>query len=165
MDRQKGALPRQRGYTLVEIMIVVLVGSLILAIAVPSWAKLRTSARIKDAEVHLNMLSAAVEQLVWDTGEFPNGYHKVAQKSSAYNVEVWHLAADNKGLTTSNGVTAAKWQGPYIPEIPHDPWGNPYFFDPDYRVNGVNKVVVGSFGPNGVGQNVYDKDDIYVIIE
>jgi len=49
--------------------------------------------------------------------------------------------------------------------IPQDPWGNNYFFDTDYDVNGVGtRAVVGSYGPNGVGNNLYDSDDIYYVV-
>jgi hypothetical protein len=57
--------------------------------------------------------------------------------------------------------------------IPLDPWGNPYFLDTDYQVdaNGnpcqsscTEVAALGSFGPNGVGQNVYDSDDIILIV-
>jgi hypothetical protein len=45
-----------------------------------------------------------------------------------------------------------------------DPWGHNYFFDNDYTLDGVTKAVVGSYGPNGVGSNLYDEDDIVIII-
>ena len=73
------------------------------------------------------------------------------------------LAAGAAGLLTTNG-SFPNWNGPYLPSIPLDPWGNNYFFDSDYLVNGHNRVVIGSFGPNGVGPNVYDSDDVIKII-
>ena len=45
-----------------------------------------------------------------------------------------------------------------------DPWGNPYFLDTDYHTGGDCVVAIGSFGPNGVGQNLYDEDDIIYVI-
>jgi hypothetical protein len=48
--------------------------------------------------------------------------------------------------------------------VPEDPWGNDYFLDTDYEINGVDYIVLGSFGPNGVGQNLYDDDDVIKII-
>jgi len=39
----------------------------------------------------------------------------------------------------------------------------PYFFDPDYTVDGDTRAVLGSFGPNKAGPNQYDIDDIVVI--
>ena len=38
------------------------------------------------------------------------------------------------------------------------------FLDCDYEIDGVDYVVVGSFGPNKVGMNVYDSDNLYVIV-
>lgn len=34
------------------------------------------------------------------------------------------------------------------------------FIDEDYEIDGVDYVGIGSFGPNRVGQNLYDGDDI-----
>ena len=56
------------------------------------------------------------------------------------------------------------WTGPYLDEMPVDPWGNDYFFDPDYRIDGVKQMVIGSSGPNGSGLNVYDEDNIIIIL-
>jgi hypothetical protein len=39
-----------------------------------------------------------------------------------------------------------------------------YFFDPDYYIGGVKYPVLGSFGPNKVGKNVYDSDDVYLVL-
>ena len=57
------------------------------------------------------------------------------------------------------------WQGPYLPAVPLDPWGSPYFFDPDYMIDGVNMVVVGSLGPNRTGANRYDEDNLYAVLQ
>ncbi len=60
------------------------------------------------------------------------------------------------------------WDGPYMTEIPKDPWGNDYFIDTDYDLDpGVGEtwaVVIGSYGPNGVGNNQYDEDDVLQVI-
>ena len=52
-----------------------------------------------------------------------------------------------------------------LESIPLDPWKNKCFFDPDYTISGAVRVVVGSFGPNRVGPNLYDRDDIWVILK
>ncbi len=79
------------------------------------------------------------------------------------NQEVWDLNSTQAGLVATNGGFP-NWNGPIIDSVPKDPWGSDYFFDPDYKIGGVNYAVVGSFGPNKVGQNVYDSDDIYLIL-
>ena len=77
----------------------------------------------------------------------------------AANQEVWDLNSSNAGLVAAT-ADFPDWNGPYIQSLPKDPWGSDYFFDPDYS---INYAVVSSFGPNMVGQNVYDADDIYLI--
>ena len=67
------------------------------------------------------------------------------------------------GIVASDG-RFVKWRGPYMKGVPKDPWDQNYFFDPDYTVKGSNRVVVGSFGPNRVGPNVYDGDDVIVLL-
>ena len=37
--------------------------------------------------------------------------------------------------------------------------------DEDYEIDGVDYVVIGSFGPNRVGQNLFDGDDILIILQ
>ena len=66
-------------------------------------------------------------------------------------------------LLTSN-ETAFNWNGPYIKSIRKDPWGSDYFFDSDYLINGQDYAVIGSFGPNKVGPNQYDSDDVIIIL-
>lgn len=102
-------------------------------------------------------------------------------------IEVPDLSTPEAGLLSSRtNFFGSRWQGPYLEKLPIDPWGHQYFFDSDYNVGpsnaseragavvtgggGVtgptfNRVVVGSYGPNGVGANKYDKDDIYVILK
>jgi len=77
--------------------------------------------------------------------------------------EVCDLNAANAGLVATNGGFP-DWNDPYIPAVPTGPWGSCQFFDPDYRLNGIEYVVVGSFGPNKIGQNLYDSDDVILKI-
>lgn len=155
------AIPRvtRAGFTMVEVMIALVVTGLLLSVALPAWTKIRHTSREKEAEAMLEMLANAVRQLAWDTGKWPSGSEK-----TDVNTEVWDLTTAAQGLLDTDGSYTG-WKGPYIPDIKDDPWGNSYFFDPDYDIAGVDRIVVGSFGRNGTGPNDYDSDDIYVIIE
>ena len=71
-----------------------------------------------------------IEQLAWDTGKWPGGIARNIQG----NAETWDLTTSSAGILSA-GSAYANWQGPYAPEVPLDPWGNKYFFDPDYRID------------------------------
>jgi hypothetical protein len=100
-----------------------------------------------------------MEMLASDTEKWP-GPNSVGVTA---NQEVWDLNSSNAGLVAATGGFP-DWNGPYVQSVPKDPWGSDYFFDPDYQISGVDYAVVGSFGPNKVGQNVYDSDDVYLIL-
>src|SRR5437867_13325540 len=56
-----------RGFTLVEIMIVVLIIGILLAIAVPNFIKARESSRAKSCVANLKQIESAKEQWCMDT--------------------------------------------------------------------------------------------------
>src|SRR5947208_2417726 len=64
----KGLIRKARhGFTLVEIMIVVLIIGILLAIAVPNFIKARESSRTKSCIANLKQIEAAKEQWAMDT--------------------------------------------------------------------------------------------------
>ncbi len=151
---------KKSGFTLVEITVVTMIVGLLATLGSLAIMRSIQGSRIKNAQAELEMLSVAVLQLAWDTGKWPNGQPRTTGGST----EMWDISGDNCGLLDTDG-NYGKWKGPYYDGSITDPWGNPYFFDPDYRINGINHVVVGSFGSNGKGRNLYDSDDIYVLLD
>ena len=57
---------RKGGFTLIEIMIVVLIIGILLAIAVPNFMKARESSRTKSCMANLKQIDAAIEQWAMD---------------------------------------------------------------------------------------------------
>ena len=157
---QMRAARKKNGFTLVEIAVVTsLIGMMALLATLTVIKGIRKS-QVRQSTVELDRISTGVLQLAWDTGKWPNSRARTDPGSA----EVWDISGASSGVLDSNG-SYDDWRGPYYEGATLDPWGNPYFFDPDYRINGVDHVVVGSFGPNGVGRNLYDSDDVIVLLD
>ncbi len=146
---------RKAGFTLIEVVIVIAVIGILAAIAIPIYGEYREKAKKAQAYAQLKDFQRAVEVLAADTERWP-GPNPAAIVS---DTEVWDLNAPAAGLVATNGAFP-NWNGPYLTAVPKDPWGSDYFFDPDYEINGQDFAVVGSFGPNKAGKNLYDADDV-----
>ena len=157
---------KKSGFTLIEIAVVTIIIGLLATLGTMAIMKSVRNSRITKTEAELEILSAAILQLAWDTGKWPNGQPRTAGGS----VEMWDISGDNCGLLGNDG-TYKNWKGPYYDGPIGDSWWSDsapqrkYFFDPDYQIKGIDRVVVGSFGPNGQGPNLYDSDDIYVLLD
>jgi type II secretory pathway pseudopilin PulG len=167
---------RRSGLTVIEILVSIGIIAVLGTMATFSSLRARTAARDARAKEDLSTLRNAIALLVADTGKWPNG----CPVEAVSNPEV-NLSDDQAGIITAPTVgdqgdgcywtsgDIANWQGPYA-TFGDDPWNNNYYFDPDYipRENCASmdtlseRPVLVSFGPNGVGLNSYDCDDIYL---
>jgi type IV pilus assembly protein PilA len=64
----------RKGFTLVEIMIVVVIIGLLAAMAIPAFSKVRAQSRIKAATNNLRQLATAASQYMLDKGATQAGY-------------------------------------------------------------------------------------------
>lgn len=148
-----------RGFTLLELLVCVSIVGMLAGFATPMYTTYIDRARTAQALAELKDIRLSIELLASDTEKWP-GPNDVGVTA---NQEVWDLSAANAGLVVANAGFPG-WDGPYIQLVPQDPWGSDYFFDPDYRINGTDFAVIGSFGPNTVGRNVYDSDNVIVFL-
>jgi len=102
----------QRGFTLVEIMVVIIVLTILAAAIIPNLTGRTDDARVARARVDVASLEAAIDLFKMDLGRFP---------TSEEGLMVL------RDLPQSDDAT--RWKGPYVKKaIPPDPWGNPYQF-------------------------------------
>jgi len=162
LSLSKKKKPRtSRGFTLIEVLIVTAVIGILASIAAVAGNGYRDRAKIARAQSEIDRISKAFVLLEADTGLWP-GKQTPGIHTGGAN-EVWNLAACSAGLLCTDGGYP-NWNGPYLTSIPKDPWDMDYFLDSDYMTGGRNRAVLGSFGPNKVGRNLYDSDDVIKVI-
>jgi len=152
-----------RGFTLIELMIVIAVIAILAAIAIPNFLKYREKAKIADAKAELKTIQTVIMDFAIDTGVLPGGSTFGVQKAQGAGFEYEDLSTPAMGLAATDG-SYSNWHGPYYTGPFVDAWGNNYFLDEDYELDGQTVTAIGSYGPNGAGKNQYDDDDIVLII-
>ena len=66
-------MSRQRGFTIIEIMIVVVIIGVLAAIAIPMFARQMTSSKASEGHLHLNMLAKNAKVYYQANTTFPQG--------------------------------------------------------------------------------------------
>ncbi|HEY5040398.1 MAG TPA: type II secretion system major pseudopilin GspG [Verrucomicrobiae bacterium] len=102
--------PKQsRGFTLIEIMVVVVVIGILASLIVPQFMTTTSDARIAAAKGTVSELDSAVERFYVQMDRYPT------------TEEGLKVLVD-----PPTGDDAKQWRGPYIKQLRNDPWGNPY---------------------------------------
>ncbi len=124
----------QRGFTLLELMVVVVIIGLLAGLVVPRYFDTVSKSKIKIARAQMDSLDKALEQYRLDVGAFPTQEQGLAAL-----------------MTQPSG--SAKWQGPYLKKgLPPDPWGNPYVYRLSESKRDADIASLGSDGqPGGTG--------------
>lgn len=112
---------RTKGFTLVEIMIVVLIIGILLAIAVPNFVKARQNSRVQTVVANLKQVEAGKEQWAMDTGAASTATPTSADLAPNY-VKKWPVGPVGTGadyvansmnvLPTFKGKNADDFQDP-----------------------------------------------------
>lgn len=104
-------LKRYNGFTLLEMLVVLVIIGLLAGLVAPRFFKHADSAKIKTAYTQVKMLKGALETMQLDIGRFPTDEEGLA---------MLYRSPHNESLKSF-------WKGPYLDEeIPLDPWGKPY---------------------------------------
>jgi len=170
-----------RGFTLIELLVAMAIIGILVTVATSAVKYARSQAREAKAKNDIDEIYKAITMLATD-GNLWSGNQEPDRPNPASGNEIcgdgcaFGLSSNRAGLLATDG-SYTRWGGPYIGAIPNDPWGHEYFFDTDYRIlistgapcNGapigcMDAAVVGSYGPDGVGNGSYNADDIIKII-
>lgn len=167
---------QKQGFSLMELLIVIAIISTLAGIVLIAFPSSQDKARIAKTKGELKQIVDVIKIIEVETGCWPKSPIEANCKTpyvieiGGANNEIWDLSDTRCGIMGDDDNAFPGWGGPYMQKIFKDPWGNDYFFDSDYDLDpdpiGQQwAVVVGSFGPNRVGPNVYDDDDVvYVLV-
>lgn len=162
-----------RGFTLLELLIVIAIIGILVSIILISTNTAREKARIAKAKADCRAIYNAIIMLESDTEQWPGHKEAWEVEIGIPNNEICDDGCIIKFSDPEAGLAADDlspneypgWNGPYISASQLvDPWGSEYFFDTDYVGAEGLAVVIGSYGPNGAGLNLYDSDNVYYLI-
>ena len=171
-----GSRKQERGFTLVEMLVVVAIIALMAAILVPSLGVAQKTAKKRKADLECNAIKTAVEQFFSDFrympwGKADDGKNRVgadqwAEDAASQKTVMAFLQGDNK-LHKAYLEISSRDSGTSTQEgVFFDPWGNPYRIGMDRNMDEQiqwrgktykARVLVYSSGPDGTDNT---EDDI-----
>lgn len=123
----------QKGFTLIELMVVLVIIGVLAALIVPNVLDRAGDARVTAAKTDINNLYQALKLYKLDNQRFPTGeqgLQALVQKPTS-------------------GPNPIGWR-PYLDKLPNDPWGKPYIYMNPGLKSEVEIISLGSDGqPNG----------------
>jgi general secretion pathway protein G len=120
---------RHQGFTLVEMLLVLVILATLAAIVYPKVVGRSEQARVTAAKTQIANIKTALDSFEVDNGYYPKG-------SSGLN----DLIVQPRD--------AVSWHGPYLESIPKDPWGGDYMYECPGRHNPGSFDVYSAGPPN-----------------
>lgn len=115
---------RRSAFTLMEVLLVLAILVILGGMVGVMYQNVQVNAYKKAAKAQIDVFQKAV---------------------SLYQLSAQSYPSKLEDLKDNPGMEDATWGGPYIDNIPVDPWQNPYVFN----AQGGGKPVISSNGPDG----------------
>lgn len=129
--KQKSKQAYEAGFTLVEVMVVMVIIGLLATFVVLNVTPARDQASVTKAQADIRLLEQALEMYRLDLTDYP---------SQSAGLEAL------RNVPTDARNPSRYRQGGYVRSLPKDPWGRDY----NYRYPGQNTIVdVFSYGADG----------------
>lgn len=129
-------MTNSRGFTLLEILVVVFILSLLAAIVAPQFIGRTEDAKIAEAKVQIKNFETALKLFKLDNGYYPSTGQGL----------------DSLIEEPSSGRTPANYrEGGYLEQkkIPSDPWGTPYIYISPGEEGDFDIISLGADGREG----------------
>lgn len=132
---------RQQGFTLLELLVVLLIIALLAAYVGPKLFSQVDKAKVKATQAQMTTLADALTQFRLDTGRYPT-------------------QEEGLGVLVAPARNLDGWSGPYLAKaVPNDGWGRPYRWNVPGRDGEAEIVSLGRDAREG-GEGV-DGDLVY----
>ena len=129
MTRRLDRCRERRGFTLMEVLLVLAILVILFSTAVGIYTGVQASSDVNAAKVQIGAIDSAVERYRATAREYPSAIEDLS--------------------TMPAHLTQNKWAGPHIQDIPDDPWGNPYVYAyPGTQNAHLDKPDIWSWGPD-----------------
>jgi general secretion pathway protein G len=125
-----------RGFTLLELLVVVAIIGLLAGIVAPRYFGQLGKSEVGAAKAQIDALEKALDQYRLDTGHYPSTEQGLAALAARPQNE-------------------PKWAGPYLRKaVPPDPWGNPFTYRNPGQKGDYDVISFGKDGrPGGTGED------------